>query len=58
LNSARQPNISKTSRLEEWAKYPLKSSEDVERWWIDVEEKDDYVVSGKFIMLDGFMKSN
>ena len=51
LNSARPSKITKTSRLAEWAKYPLKSRDDAECWWIGVGEKDeDYVVLGKLML--------
>lgn len=52
LNSARSSNVTKTGRLAEWAKYPLESPEEIERWWMDVGEKDEGSVTlGKFVIL-------
>lgn len=45
LNSTRPSKRTKTSRLAEWTMYPLKSSEDIERWWVGLRE-DDVIAKG------------
>lgn len=51
LNSARQSKTTKGSRLAEWAKFPLNSPEEVQRWWAGVGEPDEgSIVSGTFMM--------
>lgn len=52
LNTSRTTTVTKSAKLREWATYPLKSSEDVERWWLEMAEHG-HVVPGELRLSPG-----